>query len=45
MNAIVRTTLELDLFNHLGDSTKASDLAQKTGADETLIGVFAYTFG
>jgi hypothetical protein len=37
----VRTALELDLFNLLGESTTASELANKTGADETLIGVLA----
>jgi len=35
----VRTALELDLFNLLGESTTASELASKTGADETLIGM------
>ncbi|KAK5050495.1 hypothetical protein LTR84_003776 [Exophiala bonariae] len=37
MNAVVRTALELDLFNFLEDSTTAAQLAQKTGAEETLI--------
>ncbi|ETI25921.1 hypothetical protein G647_02698 [Cladophialophora carrionii CBS 160.54] len=37
LNAVVRTALELDLFNHLGASTTATELSQKTGADETLI--------
>ncbi|OAP63286.1 hypothetical protein AYL99_02513 [Fonsecaea erecta] len=37
LNAVVRTALELDLFNLLGQSTTASELAQKTGADVTLI--------
>ena len=36
----MRTALELDLFNHLGESTTASELAQKSRADENLIGVF-----
>ena len=35
----MRTALELDLFNLLGESTTASELANRTGADETLIGV------
>lgn len=39
MNAVVRTALELDIFSYLGESTPASELAQKTGAEETLIGV------
>ncbi|KIY03531.1 uncharacterized protein Z520_00222 [Fonsecaea multimorphosa CBS 102226] len=37
LNAVVRTALELDLFNLLGQSTTASELAQKAGADVTLI--------
>ncbi|KIW97559.1 uncharacterized protein Z519_01143 [Cladophialophora bantiana CBS 173.52] len=37
LNAVVRTALELDLFNLLGESTTAFELAQKTGADVTLI--------
>ncbi|KIV88385.1 hypothetical protein PV10_08072 [Exophiala mesophila] len=39
LNAVIRTALELNIFNLLGTSTTASELAEKTGADEALIGM------